>query len=143
MECKYTKQPGSIVPTKAYSTDAGYDLSVISITQSYSDVNLFLCDTGLCIAPPEGYYAEIHGRSSLPLKGYRLANNVGIVDPSYRGNLYILLEKIHPNAKDLKDLFPFRCCQLVFKKCESIELVESTTLEDTKRGSGGFGSSDS
>ncbi len=138
--CKFTRvHPNAIVPRKGHDSDAGFDLSVISLHKRVNN-NLALYDTGIQIAPPQGFYAEIHGRSSLPVKGYTLANSVGIVDPEYRGNLFVALLKIDPDAPDIE--FPFRCCQLIFRRAEPVCLVEEEVDNDTTRGAGGFGSTD-
>ena len=54
-------------------------------------------DTGIQVKPQYGYYFEIVPRSSLSKSGYILANSIGIIDPSYSGNLYIVLIKIDDN----------------------------------------------
>jgi dUTP pyrophosphatase len=87
----------------------------------------------------QGLYAEIVPRSSLSKSGYMLANSIGIIDCSYKGNLYIALTKIDNTMPDLT--LPFRCCQLIFREQIHVDLEEVTSFEEqTSRGSGGFGS---
>jgi len=126
------------IPTKAKFSDVGYDLTIIKSTNKKLASNCFLYDTGIRIAPEHGYYAEIVPRSSLSKSGYMLANSIGIVDPSYRGNLYVALIKIDPEAADIT--FPFRCCQLIFRKSYHLEAAVVQDLNTTERGDGGFGS---
>ncbi len=141
MNCEFIKvNPAAVIPTRVHDGDVGFDLTAISLIKYDSTNETYLCDTGLCIKPPDGYYTEIHGRSSLPKKGFVLANNVGIIDPSYRGNLLLLLRDIKNTRSP--PTFPFTCCQLIFKKLEQIKLVQVYDLDETKRGIGGFGSTD-
>jgi dUTP pyrophosphatase len=140
--CKVVKvHRDAVFPSRAHPTDVGYDLSVVAFKQAFGS-KVAAHDTGLQLEIPEGYYAEIHGRSSLPKHGLRLANCVGIIDPSYRGNLIIILETIEGSTKPL--VYPFRCCQLIFKQIQPVDLVEGKATADfynTDRGTGGLGSS--
>lgn len=132
--------PAAVFPSKSHETDVGFDLSVIGVFSQIND-SIKVYDTGIRISPPPGFYAEIIARSSLPLKGYSLANAVGVIDPSYRGNLYITLIKINPFADEIT--FPFRCCQLVFRRIENnIMFRRSGVDQETERGEGGLGSTD-
>ena len=67
-----------------------------------------------------------------------LANSIGIIDVSYRGNIYIALTKIAPEAEDIE--YPFRCCQLIVRKQLGMIIKETDNLEETMRNDGGFGS---
>ena len=128
----------AILPTREHDDDIGWDVSVIKLIETKPG-NIYIFDTGLQIEPPEGYYIELHGRSSLPLKGFRLANNVGIIDPNYRGNLKIMLQSIID--RPIAIAVPFKCCQLILKPIPPIvEWVPVDTLTETTRGAGGFGS---
>lgn len=128
----------AVTPTRAHVTDIGVDLTAIKVEKTYGDVVLF--NTGLQVMPPEGYYTEIVPRSSLSKTGYMLANSVGIIDPSYRGDLMIALRQVDMNAERLEP--PFCKCQLVMRKAEYFNMDEVVELNETKRGDGGFGSSD-
>lgn len=132
----------AITPSKTNWSDVGYDLSII---KKIKDINskTALYDTGIKIQLDFGYYSEIVPRSSIIKSGYILSNNIGIIDNSYRGNLMIALTKIADDAIEIE--FPFKCCQLIFKKQFFINLeeVKDTNLDETKRNTGGFGSTDS
>ena len=130
----------AVVPTKAHPSDVGYDLTCISECKKINSCTT-LYETGIQVRPPNGYYFEIHPRSSIIKLGYILANNTGIIDPHYRGTLKVALSKIDCLSPDLET--PFCCCQLILRKVEctdsQFDLVEK--LNETDRGEGGFGSS--
>jgi len=132
----------AITPSKTNWSDVGYDLSII---KKIKDINskTALYDTGIKIQLDFGYYSEIVPRSSIIKSGYILSNNIGIIDNSYRGNLMIALTKITDDAIEIE--LPFKCCQLIFKKQFFINLeeVKDKKLDETKRNTGGFGSTDS
>ena len=134
----FKAHPGAVLPTKAKASDVGYDLTVISEAKKWHK-NITLYDTGIKVKVQHGYYAEVVPRSSLSKSGYMLANSIGIIDPSYTGNIYIALAKIDPTAPDIE--LPFRCCQLIFRRQVHVELDESAVdFEATARADGGFGS---
>lgn len=127
-----------IIPSKTRESDVGYDLSIIKEHKTLNNKTK-LYDTGIRIKVEHGYYAEIYPRSSLSKSGYMLANSVGIIDRGYRNNIYIALTKIDDNAKDIE--FPFRCCQIIFRKQEYFQIKEvNEDFNETDRNKGGFGS---
>lgn len=135
----------AVVPTKSIFSDAGYDISIISKEKTLIENRTWMFDTGIQLRIPNGYYVEIVPRSSLSKYGYILSNNIGIIDQSYMGNLRICLTRIHDTAKVIS--FPFRCCQMILRKQyhAQIEVLPSEGIQEegkTKRGSGGFGSTD-
>lgn len=131
--------PNAVIPTKAYHSDVGYDLTAISVFKQISQ-RTALYDTGLKMSAPDGYYLEILPRSSLSKTGYMLSNSVGIIDPQYTGNLLIALTKVDDSMPDLE--VPFCRCQLVVRKAEMFGMVRVESLVASARGDGGFGSSD-
>ena len=134
----YRTNENAIIPSKNRNSDAGYDLTIIKKVKNNSDKTV-LYDTGIKLDIPNGYYVEIFPRSSISKSGYMLANNVGIIDQSYRGNLYVALRKINKECLDLE--LPWKCCQIIVKKqiYSNLMFVEEE-IENTKRGEGGFGS---
>lgn len=143
MGCKiWRTTEEAIVPSKAKPSDVGYDLSVIKKVKDMTNT-CTLYDTCIRVQCPFGMYAEVVPRSSLSKSGYMLANSVGIIDPSYTGNIMIALVKVDQNAPDIT--LPFRCCQLIFRKQEFVDIIDVTTSEEdqivTSRNIGGFGSS--
>ena len=86
---------------------------------------------------PSAYY--MYARSSIYKTGYRLANNVGIIDSGYRGNLKAAMDCIHQNSVLEKGKRYWQLCTPTLEPFDEIRLVDE--LDDTKRGSGGHGSS--
>ena len=69
-----------------------------------------------------------------------LANNVGIIDQSYRGNLLIALMKIDDNAPEIT--LPLKVCQMIFRHQVNVDITEVVdNFDETLRADGGFGSS--
>ena len=138
--CKVFKtHDGGVIPSKPHMSDVGYDVTVVSKKKDLTSTTA-LYDTGIKITPPDGYYVEIVPRSSLSKSGYILANSVGIIDPTYSGNLLVALCKVDPYADDIS--LPFRCCQIIFRKQYHVNIEECITpIDATMRGGGGFGSS--
>jgi deoxyuridine 5'-triphosphate nucleotidohydrolase len=135
----YKTDKDAIIPSKAFEEDAGYDLTIIKKIKDFNS-KTSLYDTGIKIEIDEGYYTEIVPRSSISKFGYILANNIGIIDNHYRGNLMIALTKIADDAPEI--VFPFKCCQLIVRKQIFSTLIEITddNLSSTLRNDGGFGS---
>ncbi len=130
--------PDAVIPYKTISSDVGFDLSVVSKVKDFNNTTS-LYDTGLQIKVPEGWYSEIVPRSSLSKSGYMMANSIGIIDNTYRGNLLVALTKIDLDAQPIQ--FPFRCCQLIVRQQVFPIIVEvDGEFDVTERGDGGFGS---
>ncbi|WP_053957384.1 dUTP diphosphatase [Inediibacterium massiliense] len=97
-----------------------------------------LIPTGIAIQLPKGLEAQVRARSGLAVKyGIGLVNGVGTIDSDYRGEIKVLLinwgeEDFYIHPKD-------RIAQLVICKYEQISWEEVDVLENTKRGTGGFG----
>lgn len=135
------KHPEAVVPSKTIFSDAGYDLSVISLEKTIIENRTWMFDTGIQLRIPNGYYVEIVPRSSLSKYGYILSNNVGIIDQSYMGNIKICLTRVGETSKVIE--YPFRCCQMILKKQYHANMQVITDRDDvssTKRKGGGFGS---
>jgi deoxyuridine 5'-triphosphate nucleotidohydrolase len=130
----------AVMPSKTSYSDAGYDLTIIREHKVLnSDTTLY--DTGIKLDIPNGYYVEIVPRSSISRSGYMLANNIGIIDQGYRGNLYVALRKVNKDCENL--VLPWKCCQIIVKKQVYAKLkLTQDTLSNTNRASGGFGSTD-
>jgi deoxyuridine 5'-triphosphate nucleotidohydrolase len=135
----FKSNENAVIPSKAFEEDAGYDLTIISKIKDFNSKTT-LYDTGIKIEVDEGYYTEIVPRSSISKFGYILANNIGIIDNHYRGNLMIALTKIADDAPEIS--LPFKCCQLIIRKQIDADLYEviDNSLSSTVRNEGGFGS---
>jgi len=130
----------AVIPSKSSYSDAGFDITIIKEHKRLNS-DTVLYDTGIKLDIPNGYYVEIVPRSSISRSGYMLANNVGIIDQGYRGNIFIALRKINKECDDL--VMPWKCCQMIIKKQLYCNLViSSTEAAISNRGNGGFGSTD-
>lgn len=130
--------PNAIFPTKKNFSDVGFDLSVISVHKVLNSTTT-MYDTGIKLDIPVGYYVEIVPRSSISKSGYMLANSVGIIDCGYKGNLYVCMTKIAPEATEPE--LPWKCCQLIMKSQVYPTLsCNMNNDNNTSRGEGGFGS---
>ena len=129
------------LPEYATPMSAGIDLKAnISEPITLGPLQRILIPTDLYMAIPEGYELQIRSRSGLALKsGIFCLNSPGTIDADYRGNVGVILA----NFSDT----PFiinpgdRVAQAVLNKFEKIEWKEVTTLDETERGTGGFGHS--
>jgi dUTP pyrophosphatase len=130
--------PQAILPAQGYFSDVGYDISIIRIIRPIGP-GVTLYGTGLVIAPPEGFYVELVPRSSLCKTGWGFANSIGIIDPTYRGEVSVVLFRLHQFTQELE--LPLRVGQLVLRKLYILHrMVEVTHFRHTPRDIGGFGS---
>jgi dUTP pyrophosphatase len=98
-----------------------------------------LIPTGLTIALPQGYEAQVRPRSGLAAKhGVTVLNSPGTVDADYRGEVCVLL--INHGDQPFPIRRGERIAQMVIAEVAQVELVPVTSLSATDRGSGGFGS---
>lgn len=129
-------------PCPAYATplSAGLDLKA-NITEPIvlQPLQRVLVSTGLYIALPPGYEAQVRPRSGLAIKhGITVLNSPGTVDADYRGELRTILVNLSDQPFEI--LPGERIAQLVVARHEQVEWEEVETLDSTERGSGGFGS---
>jgi dUTP pyrophosphatase len=97
-----------------------------------------LIPTGLFIALPEGYEAQIRPRSGLAIKhGITVLNSPGTIDADYRGEVGIILINHSDKAFVIED--GERVGQMVVAQYSRVEWNETETLDETERGAGGFG----
>lgn len=98
-----------------------------------------LVKTGLFIALPEGYEAQIRPRSGLAYKnGITVLNSPGTIDADYRGEVGVILVNLSNVDFTIQD--GERIAQMVVARCEQAEFLEKEELSETVRGAGGFGS---
>ena len=141
----------AVCPVQAHETDAGYDISITGVKSTFQFHRLYHTHIVVVFNDPS-CYGELYARSSLAKLGLQLANGVGIIDPSYRGELMVSLFNFHgsdplPNIGE--ECFPMRVAQLIIKKRTHFGKLtfEASLWEDckdkylTERGEGGFGSS--
>lgn len=128
---------GAFPPSKSRFSDSGYDLHIMKLLKVKGSVHYY--DTGIAVSPDSDHYFDMVGRSSISKTGWMIANNVGIIDSSYRGSIIVALIKIDPDAKELE--LPMRLVQLIPRKVIHMRDYEVEELDITERGSKGFGSS--
>jgi len=127
----------AVIPHYAHDGDAGVDLYS---TEDYllKPGERALVSTGIKIAIPKGYEAQIRPKSGLALNhGLSVVNTPGTVDSSYRGEIGVIL--INLGKEDVRIGKGKKIAQMVFSKVEKASFSEEE-LDDTKRGAGGFGS---
>ena len=128
-------------PLPAYATEqsAGMDLRAnISEPVVLRPMERRLIPTGLYIALPAGYEAQVRPRSGLALKhGITVLNAPGTIDADYRGELGVLLVNLSNEAFTIND--GERIAQMVIARHEQATFVEVSELDDTERGTGGYG----
>ncbi len=157
----------AVLPSKAHETDSGWDLTLIGVEKIDGDVIFF--KTGISVQPPPGYYFELFPRSSISKLPLSLANSVGVIDESYTGEVLVAVRVHHQNMgyetksnsypNGIVSIFGLKpqtmsglaelilskktkLAQLVLRKRIDFKFI-SSEIEETQRGSSGFGSSDS
>lgn len=130
-------------PLPAYSTacSAGMDLRA-NLEESIvlRPLQRVLIPTGLFMALPEGYEAQVRPRSGLALKhGITVLNTPGTIDADYRGEIGVIIVNLSQDDFVVND--GERIAQLVVARYEQAELVAVEALDETVRGEGGFGHS--
>ena len=125
----------------AYETllAAGMDLRAdINEPISIAPGERVLVPTGLYIALPEGYEAQIRPRSGLAFKhGITVLNSPGTIDADYRGEIKVLLINLSNETFEIHD--SERIAQMVVAPFAKVEWEQTDTLDTTQRGEGGFG----
>ena len=134
----------AVIPTKAHTTDAGYDLTCTEITTEVAEDNVMILvyHTGLTLEIPDGYVGLLFNRSSVAKKSITLTNAVGIIDSGYRGEV---MAKFKINTLSVPSVFkPGEAfAQLVIMPILEVNLIEvASELSNSERGEGGFGSTD-
>lgn len=127
------------LPAYATGQSAGMDIRAnLSDPIVLKPLQRCLVPTGLYIALPEGYEAQIRPRSGLAIKkGITVLNSPGTIDADYRGEVCIILVNLSSDEFVIED--GERICQMVIAKHEQAQWEEVEVLDDTERGAGGFG----
>ena len=128
-------------PLPAYATpqSAGMDLRAnLEEPITLRPLERRLIPTGLYIALPEGYEAQVRPRSGLALKhGLTVLNAPGTIDADYRGEVGVVLINLSQQDFIIND--GERIAQMVIACCEQGEMVVVEALDETERGAGGYG----
>lgn len=127
------------LPAYATAESAGMDLRAnIDEPITLHPLQRRLIPTGLYIALPPGFEAQVRPRSGLAYKfGITVLNTPGTIDSDYRGELKVLL--VNLSDKDFTVNDGERIAQMVIAKHETAGLVEVEELDETERGAGGYG----
>ena len=140
MEVKIVNKSNNSLPAYETVNSAGMDLRAYlpegPIT--LKPMQRVLVPTGLFMEIPEGYEGQVRPRSGLAIKsGITVLNTPGTIDADYRGEVKIIL--INLSDADFTINSGDRVAQIIFARCEQIEVVSVETLSETERGAGGFG----
>ena len=140
----------AVIPTRSHHNDAGFDFTATSkkTTSQYTQYG-----TGIAMAIPDGYVGLIFPRSSVTKKDLMLKNAVVVIDSGYRGEIMFRFwisgktgeikqgigvgdYYVEENVYDIDD----RIGQMIIFKLPEVKLKEVDDLEDSERGTGGYGS---
>ena len=128
-------------PDPSYETElsAGMDLRAnIDSPIVLKPLERTLVKTGLFIELPQGYEAQIRPRSGLAYKkGISILNSPGTIDADYRGEIGVILVNLSSEDFEIQD--GERICQMVIAQHENIIWEKADVLNNTERGTGGFG----
>ena len=127
----------AVMPTRGSDRSVGYDLYSSEDAIIPCQAGRALVGTGITIVLPDGVYGRVAPRSGLAVKH---CINVGacVIDPDYTGEIKVVL--FNHGEADFEIKKGDRIAQLVLERCETPPIEEISIVEDTERGSGGFGS---
>lgn len=129
------------LPIPQYMTEGSSGIDLYAANDEPISIpkgQIVLVPTGIALAIPQGYEAQVRPRSGLAIKhGITVLNTPGTIDADYRGEIKVIV--INLGDKEYILQRGERIAQLVFSKIEKVELVEVEDLDETTRGEGGFG----
>ena len=139
MEIKIINRSKHQLPAYATPLSAGMDLRAnLNEPVVLEPLQRALIPTGLFMAIPAGYEAQVRPRSGLAIKkGITVLNSPGTKDADYRGEVCVILVNLSSEPFTVTD--GERIAQMVIARHEQAEWLEVDTLDDTQRGEGGFG----
>ena len=140
LKVKIVNKSNYDLPKYATEYSAGMDLKAnIENEIVLGSLERVVVPTGLFIELPQGYEAQIRPRSGLAAKfGISIPNSPGTIDADYRGEIGVILINLSKEPFVIKP--GERVAQMVVAKHETVERESVETLEESKRGAGGFGS---
>lgn len=142
VKIKIVNKGSQPLPEYATAQSAGMDLraNLSEYAITLAPLERRLIPTGLHIALPEGYEAQVRPRSGLALKkGITVLNTPGTIDADYRGEIGVILVNLSNEPFVIEN--GERIAQMVIARHEQAEFVPVEVLEETERGDGGFGHS--
>lgn len=128
------------LPEYATVNSAGLDLRAnISEPITLNPLERVAIPTGISIALPEGFEAQIRPRSGLAYKhGITVLNSPGTIDADYRGEIKAIMVNLSEQPFTIEP--SERICQMIIARYAQIKWEEASSLDETERGTGGFGS---
>ncbi|MBR3096358.1 MAG: dUTP diphosphatase [Bacteroidales bacterium] len=140
MKVEIVNKSGQPLPAYATELSAGMDLRAdLESPVTLGPLERALVPTGLYIALPAGYEAQVRPRSGLAAKrGVTVLNTPGTIDADYRGEIKVIL--VNLSGTPIEIVPGERIAQLVVARHERVEWDEVDVLDETARGAGGFGS---
>jgi len=140
MEIKIINLSKNPLPYYATEGSAGFDIRVqLEAPKTLKKGEYHTFSTGLYVEIPDGTVLKIYNRSGLSCtKGVRLANNVGVIDSDYRGELLVTLINDYPHPYTIYD--GERVAQAILEPYYKVILTPVTDLSPTARNVGGYGS---
>lgn len=141
MEVRIINRSHHPLPQYATSQSAGMDLRAnLETPITLQPMQRVLVPTGLYMALPAGYEAQVRPRSGLAIKkGVTVLNSPGTIDADYRGEVCVILVNLSAEPFVIND--GERIAQMVIARHEQPELIQVEELDETERGAGGFGHS--
>ncbi len=139
MKVKIINRSKHALPEYATEQSAGVDLRAnIDSPVVIRPLGRALIPTGLFMALPEGWEAQVRPRSGLAIKkGVTVLNTPGTIDADYRGEVGVILVNLSDEDFVVQD--GERIAQMIFNQYGKADFVEVETLDETERGAGGFG----
>lgn len=140
MKVKIINKSRHALPSYATALSAGMDLRAnIEAPITLQPLERRLVPTGIYIALPPGYEAQVRPRSGMATKhGITVINSPGTVDADYRGEIRVSLVNLSNEAFTIED--GERIAQMIVARHETVEWEETDSLDETERGAGGWGS---
>lgn len=127
------------LPSYAHDGDAGLDLYATA-DHALAPHERTLIGTGIAVAIPDGHAGFVQPRSGLALRsGLSFVNTPGLIDSHYRGEIKLIAINLDP-SETLHVRRGEKIAQLVVQRVERVVLAEVDSLDETRRGDGGFGS---
>jgi len=140
MKVKIVNKSGQALPAYATELSAGMDLRAsLDAPLILGPLERALVPTGLYIALPPGFEAQVRPRSGLAAKhGITVLNTPGTIDADYRGEIKVILVNLSQTPFEIVP--GERIAQMVVARHERVEWTQVDALDETSRGAGGFGS---
>lgn len=139
MQINIKVESSDLMPIRAHANDAGADLKS-NQSLIINPHEQAMVDTGVAIAIPSGYVGLVFNRSSQGKLGISIPNSVGVIDSDYRGNIKVLLRNDTEFYSYSIEAGVTRVAQLVIVPIVLAEFNDVENLDETTRGTGGFGS---